>query len=77
MKVYEKLNNYIRDKKIDLCLISKRTGISSERLIEILNGKIELKVEEFVDIVISLNKDANYFINLYESYGECKGEEKC
>ena len=34
MKVYEKLNNYIRDKKIDLGLISKRTGISSERLID-------------------------------------------
>lgn len=74
MKVYEKLNSFIKEKGISLDYISMRTGISKEKLFDILNGKEELKVDEFVEIVISLDKDANYFINSHESFEEYKGE---
>lgn len=62
MKVYEKLSNYIENNGIKQKFISEKTGIPENVLSTILNGKRKLDVEEFVDIVLALNLDANYFI---------------
>lgn len=63
MKVYEKLSKYIDNNGIKQKFISEKTGIPENVLSTILNGKRKLDVEEFVDIVLALNLDANYFIN--------------
>ncbi len=63
MKVYQKLAKYVDDNEIEIKYIAKKTGIKEYTLKEILNGKKELGIDEFIEIVLVLGLDANYFIN--------------
>ena len=62
MKVYQKLADYILKNGIKQKFISTKTGIPENILSMILNGKRNLSADEFVEIVIALNTDANTFI---------------
>ena len=64
MKVYQKLNNWIESHGIKKEFIAEKTGISSNKLSPILNGKRKLEIEEFILILGALNIDANTIINL-------------
>ena len=63
MKVYQKIAQYIADQGIKQKFISDKTGIPENVLSMILNGKRKMDADEFVEIVIALNVDANTFIN--------------
>ncbi len=63
MKVYQKLNNWIESHGIKKEFIAEKTGISSNKLSPILNGKRKLEIEEFILILGALNIDANTIIN--------------
>lgn len=63
MKVYQKLNKWIEEHGIKKEFIAEKTGISSNKLSPILNGKRKLEVEEFILILGALNIDANTIIN--------------
>ena len=63
MKVYQKISKYIADNGIKQSFISEKTGIQPSKLSMILNGKIRLEADDFVEIILVLGVDANYFIN--------------
>lgn len=63
MKVYQKVALYISKNGIKQKFISDKTGIPENVLSMILNGKRKMDADEFVEIVIALNVDANKFIN--------------
>ena len=63
MKVYQKLNKWIEEHGIKKEFIAEKTGILSNKLSPILNGKRKLEVEEFILILGALNIDANTIIN--------------
>lgn len=63
MKVYEKLRDYIDSHGIKREYISEKSGIPSNVLSPILNGKRKLDVEEFILIIGVLGIDANKIIN--------------
>ena len=63
MKVFQKMSEYINSNGIKQKYISEKTGIPENVISMILNGKRKMDADEFVEIVIALNLDANYFIN--------------
>lgn len=63
MKVYQKVAKYITENGIKQKYISMKTGISENVLSMILNGKRKMDADEFVEIILALNVDANCFIN--------------
>ncbi len=63
MKVYEKVSKYISENGIKQKFISDKTGIPENVLSMMLNGKRKIGADEFVEIILALNVDANYFIN--------------
>lgn len=63
MKIQMKIAKYIIDNGIKQKFISEKTGIPNNTLSTILNGKRKMSADEFVEIVIALNVDANFFIN--------------
>lgn len=63
MKVYQKVALYISENGIKQKFISDKTGISENILSMMLNGKRKMDADEFVEIIIALNVDANRFIN--------------
>lgn len=63
MKVYQKMSEYINSNGIKQKYISEKTGIAENVISMILNGKRKMDADEFVEMVIALKLDANYFIN--------------
>ncbi len=63
MKVYQKVSQYIIENGIKQKFISEKTGIAENTLSMILNGKRKMDANEFVEIIIALGVDANYFIS--------------
>ena len=63
MKVYQKVANYIVENGIKQKFISDKTGIPENTLSMILNGKRKMDADEFIEIILALGVDANYFIN--------------
>lgn len=63
MRVYKKISQYISENGIKQKYISEKTGIPENVLSMILNGKRKLDADEFVEIILVLGVDANYFIN--------------
>ena len=63
MKVYQKMSEYINSNGIKQKYLSEKTGIAENVVSMILNGKRKMDADEFVEMVIALNLDANYFIN--------------
>lgn len=57
------IKEYLEDKGIKQEYISKKTGIPSNTLSDILNLKRKLLADELVDIVLSIGLDANYVVN--------------
>ncbi|MCM1052495.1 MAG: helix-turn-helix domain-containing protein [Ruminococcus sp.] len=62
MKVYQKVALYIAENGVKQKFISDKTGIAENTLSMILNGKRKMDADEFVEIIIALGVDANYFI---------------
>lgn len=62
MRVYEILNNYIKDNGIKQSYIAEKTGIPENTLSMILNGKVKLDADKLVLIVRVLNIDPNIII---------------
>lgn len=58
MKIYERLNKYIKDNGIKQSFISEKTDIPVNTLSMILNGKIKLDADRLEDILLALNLDA-------------------
>lgn len=63
MKIYQKISDYINKNGIKQKFISDKTGIPENTLSMILNGKRKMDADEFVEIILSLGVDANYFIS--------------
>ena len=63
MKIYQKISLYINENGIKQRFISDKTGIPENILSMILNGKRKMDADEFVEIVLALGVDANFFIN--------------
>lgn len=63
MKVYQKVAKYIAENGIKQKYISDKTGIAENVLSMMLNGKRKMDADEFIEIVLALNVDANCFIN--------------
>lgn len=63
MEVYQKIAKHIKENGIKQKFISEKTGISENTLSMILNGKRKMEADDFVEIVIALGVDANYFID--------------
>lgn len=63
MKIYQKIAKYIADNGIKQIYVSEKTGIPENTLSMILNGKRKMEADEFVEIIVALNVDANHFIN--------------
>lgn len=62
MKIYQKVAKYIDENGIKQKFISDKTGIPENTISMILNGKRKMDADEFVEIILSLGVDANYFI---------------
>ena len=67
MKVYQKVSKYIIENGIKQKFISEKTGIAENTLSMILNGKRKMDADEFVEIIIALGVDANYFISTQQN----------
>lgn len=67
MKVYQKINQYISENGIKQKYISEKCGIAENVLSMILNGKRKLDADEFVEIILVLGVEPNYFINNKET----------
>jgi transcriptional regulator with XRE-family HTH domain len=63
MKIYQKISLYINENGIKQRFISDKTGIPENILSMILNGKRKMDADEFVEIILALGVDANFFIN--------------
>lgn len=63
MKIYQKISLYISENGIKQKFISDKTGIAENTLSMILNGKRKMDADEFVEIILALGVDANFFIN--------------
>lgn len=63
MKIQMKVAQYIADNGIKQTFISEKTGIPNNTLSTILTGKRKMSADEFVEIVIALGVDANFFIS--------------
>lgn len=70
MKIYQKVDKYIVNNGIKQKFISEKTGIPENTLSMILNGKRKMDADEFVEIIIALGVDANYFISSQNSEQE-------
>lgn len=66
MKVFEKVSKYINDNGIKQRYVSEKTGIPENILSAILNGKRKMEADEFINIVIAIGVEPNYFINSQE-----------
>ena len=66
MKIYQKISKYIVDNGIKQKFIADKTGIPENVLSMMLNGKRRIEADEFIEIIIALNVDANFFINSKE-----------
>lgn len=64
MKIYQKISLYINENGIKQRFISDKTGIPENILSMILNGKRKMDADEFVEIILALGVDANFFINV-------------
>ena len=62
VKVYERVNKYLKDNGIKQNFLSEKTGIPENTLSMVLNGKIKLDADKFVDIIKALGLDPNEFI---------------
>lgn len=62
MKVYERLNKYIKDNGIKQSYIAEKANIQENMLSMILNGKCRLDADRLEDILIALNLDPNVII---------------
>lgn len=62
MKVYERVNKYLKENGIKQNFLSEKTGIPENTLSMILNGKIKLDADKFVEIITALGVDPNEFI---------------
>lgn len=62
MKVYERLNKYIKDNGIKQSYISEKSKIPENTLSMILNGKLRLDADKLQDIITALNIDPNIII---------------
>lgn len=59
MKIFERLNKYIKENGIKQSFISEKTNIPVNTLSMILNGKIKLDADRLEDILLALNLNAN------------------
>ena len=59
MKLYERLNKYLKDNGIKQSFVSEKSGIPENTLSMILNGKIKLDADRLEDILLALNISAN------------------
>ncbi len=62
MKVYERLNKYIKENGIKQSYISEKSKIPENTLSMILNGKLRLDADKLQDIITALNIDPNIII---------------
>ena len=62
MKVYDRLNKYIKENGIKQSYISEKSKIPENTLSMILNGKLRLDADKLQDIITALNIDPNIII---------------
>lgn len=62
MKVYERLNKYIKDNGIKQSYISEKANIPENTLSMILNGKCRLDADKLEDIIVALNIEPGVII---------------
>lgn len=62
MRIYEKVNNYIKNNKLSSDKIAKRSGIPTKDFQAILNGKQTLYPDELRAICYALNVKPETFM---------------
>ncbi len=62
MKVYERLENYIKENGIKQSYVAEKSGIPKNTLSMILNGKSRLDADKLEDIIIALNIEPSLII---------------
>lgn len=62
MKVYERLNKYIKDNGIKQSFIAEKADIPENTLSMILNGKTKLDADKLEDILLALNIAPNLIL---------------
>lgn len=62
MRIYEKVNNYIKNNKLSSDKIAKRSDIPAKEFQAILNGKQPLYPKEFRAICYALNVKPETFM---------------
>ncbi len=63
MKIYQKIAEYLKTNQIDLKDISNKTGIFEHDLKLMLTGEKPLSLDDFIEIIIALKVDANFFMS--------------
>lgn len=62
MRIYEKVNNYIKNNKLSSDKVAKRSGIPAKEFQAIMNGKQALYPKEFRAICYALNVKPEMFM---------------
>jgi len=89
-RLFEKVEDYIRDKKINRTKLAEELGVSKGYISQILSGSFDHRISKLVDILIAINiapeipmertlddyiRDDSYGVNLLNS--EVRGIVKC
>lgn len=61
--IVEKISTYLKTNGITQSFLAEKIGMKKNTLSMTLNGKRELKAEEFLQILLVLNIDPNLFLN--------------
>lgn len=63
MTIAEKLNEYVNKNGINQIYIAKKTGLTEDTVLQMLNGNRRILADEFLMICVALNIDPNIFRN--------------
>lgn len=75
MYINQMLNEYVTVNGIKQIYISKKTGIDTNTISQILTGKRRILADEFLRICIALDLDPNYFRTVHSTKPP-EGEDK-
>lgn len=64
MKISYAIANYLKAKEIKQTFLVKKTGLSSDSVSNMLNGKRKLEVEEYAKICEALDVSFDFFYDL-------------
>ncbi|HBT95069.1 MAG TPA: hypothetical protein DEB24_02710 [Coriobacteriia bacterium] len=67
--VYQSIEKYLRESNIDRALFAKQALLTEEALTQILEGKRNISIEEYLEIVRTLCLPLDYFSPVQDDGG--------